>query len=100
LQDEVTQRVVAALQVKLTAGEQESLVRKTTDNVEAYDSLLRGRTYYLRYTPEANAQARQQFEKAVALDPQYAEAYVLLGWTYWREGGGRWRVEPQGLESR
>jgi adenylate cyclase len=83
LQDEVTQRVVAALQVQLTAKEQEHLVRKTTDNIQAYDALLRGRMYYFRYTKEDNAQARQWYEHAIELDPRYAEAYAYLGFTYW-----------------
>ncbi len=99
LQDEVTQRVVAALQVKLTEGEQEYLVRKNTDNVEAYDSFLRGRTYYLRYTKEANAQARQMFERAIELDSRYADAYAFLGFTYWLEWVLQWSQNPaQSLE--
>ena len=54
-------------------------MRKHTDNLEAYDYFLRGIESFLRFTKEANAQARQMYEKAVALDPQYAEAYARLG---------------------
>src|SRR5262249_5317116 len=43
-------------------------------------------------------QARQLYEKAVALDPQYAEAYAGLGWTYCREWVLRWNADPQTLE--
>jgi adenylate cyclase len=99
LQDEVTQRVVAALQVQLTEREQEHLVRRTTNNLEAYDSLLRGVTYYLRYTKEANAQARQMYEHAIELDSQYADAYTGLGATYWIEWILQWSQNPaQSLE--
>jgi len=56
--------------------EQGLLVRKTTDNPAAYDSLLRGVEHFNRQTSEANVQARQMFEKAVELDPTYAEAYA------------------------
>ena len=38
------------------------------------------------------------FEKALALDPQYAEAYARLGWTYWLEWVFRWSADPQTLE--
>ena len=38
------------------------------------------------------------FEKAIALDPQYAEAYAWLGWTYWIEWVLRWSADPQTLE--
>ena len=53
----------------------------------------------MRNTKEAvNAQARQMWEKAIALDPQYAEAYARLGWTYYVEWGFRWSADPQTLE--
>ena len=38
------------------------------------------------------------FEKAIELDPQYAEAYAGLGWTYWLEWIFRWSPDPQTLE--
>ena len=43
-------------------------------------------------------QARQMCEKAIALDPQYAEAYAALGGTYYLEWFFRWSQEPQTLE--
>jgi Tfp pilus assembly protein PilF len=65
--------------------EQGILVRKHTDNLEAYDAVLREAESFHRTTQEANIQARQPFEKALALDPQYAEACARLGLTYWLE---------------
>ncbi|HEV8711576.1 MAG TPA: tetratricopeptide repeat protein [Candidatus Binatia bacterium] len=47
---------------------------------------------------EANAQARQMFERAIALDPQYAGAYVWLGLTYFNEWLFQWSPDPQNLE--
>jgi adenylate cyclase len=81
LQDEVIQKIVLALKVKLTPEEQERFKRFPTDNLEAYDYVLRGAEPYYRFTKEANIQARQMFEKAIALDPKYAGAYAQLGWT-------------------
>src|SRR5436309_11567266 len=78
LQDEIVQKIVTTLKLQLTLWEQGRLVRKTTDNLEAYDYFLRGLEPYWRSTQEANAQARLLFEKAIALDPQYAEAYAFL----------------------
>jgi adenylate cyclase len=97
LQDEIVQRIVTTLKLQLTLQEHGYIVRKHTDNLEAYDAFLRGVEYYRRYTKEANAQARQLFEKAAALDPQYAEAYVGLGVTYWLEWLWRWSADPQNL---
>ena len=79
LQDEVTQKIVAALAVKLTEDEQKRLVRKYTDNIEAYDFYLQGMEYKNRYTKEANIQARQMFERAIDLDPEFAAAYARNG---------------------
>jgi tetratricopeptide (TPR) repeat protein len=98
LQDEIVRKIVTTLKLQLTLWEQGVLVRKTTDNIEAYDAFLRGMEYIGRNTKEAVAQARQWWEKAVALDPQYAEAYALLGFTYYREWAMRYSVDPQTLE--
>jgi adenylate cyclase len=98
LQDEIVQKIVTTLKLQITLTEQGFIVRKRTDNLEAYDYLLRGIEPLFRYTQEANIQARQMFEKAIALDPQYAEAYVWLGRTYYLEWMFRWRMVPQSLE--
>jgi len=78
VQDEVTQKIVSALQVKLSRTEKERLTHRGTDNLEAYDYLLRGKEYYLRFNRDANQQARQLYEKAVELDPNYATALAEL----------------------
>jgi adenylate cyclase len=96
LQDEIVQKIVTTLKLQLTLEEQGYSVRKHTDNPEAYDTFLRGMEYFWHLTKEANVQARQMYEKALALDPQYADA--LLGWTYWREWGWRWSADSQNLE--
>src|SRR5262249_43392025 len=98
LQDEIVQKIVMTLKLQFTLQEQGWIVRKHTDNPEAYDALLQGVEYYWRFTKEANTWARQMFEKAVALDPQYAEAYARLGWTYRLEWSLRWNAAPQTLE--
>jgi TolB-like protein/class 3 adenylate cyclase len=93
LQDEVTQKIVAALAVKLTEDEQERLVRKGTDSLEAYDFTLRGWDYFFRFTMEANAQAREMFERAIDLAPQYALGHSGLGLSgplNWRRGLHHW----------
>jgi adenylate cyclase len=98
LQDEIVQKIVTTLKLQLTLEEQGYIVRKHTDNLQAYDAFLRGMEYYSRFTQEATIQARQVFEKALALDPQYAEADAMLGYTYWRETVFRWSADPQNLE--
>src|SRR2546425_3009378 len=70
LQDEIVQKIVTTLKLQLTLQEHGYLMRKHTDNLEAYDAFLRGMEYFWRLTREANAQAQQMYEKAIALDPQ------------------------------
>src|SRR5215510_8234860 len=73
LQDEIVQKIVTTLKLQLSLQEQGWIVRKHTDSLEAYDAFLRGVESRWRFTKEANAQAQQLFEKAITLDPQYAE---------------------------
>ena len=76
LQDEITMKIMTELQVKLTDGEQARLEVKNTNNVEAYAKFLQGRHYLLQRNPEDRIRARQMFEEAIALDPEYANAYA------------------------
>lgn len=98
LQDEIGQKIVTALKVKLIQDEQERFRRAPTDNQEAYDYYLCGLEHFSRTTKEANTQARQMFEKAVELDSQYAQAYPSLGTTYFWEWINEWSQDPQTLE--
>jgi adenylate cyclase len=98
LQDEITQKIVAALAVKLTEGERERLTRRYTDNLEAYDCYLRGLEYSECATQETNALARQMFEHAIALDPQFATAYAELGWVFFEQWVMGWSQDAQILD--
>ena len=90
LQDEIVQILVAQLAVKISTTEQARAMRKDTANLEAYDYLQRGREYYRRITRSANRKARQLFENALELDPNYASAHVGLGWTYFQRVSYGW----------
>ncbi|MEE8540173.1 MAG: adenylate/guanylate cyclase domain-containing protein [Desulfobacterales bacterium] len=98
LQDEVTQKIVVALAVKLTHDEQERLEHRETENLEAYDYTLRGLEYCYRYTKEDNAQAQLMFAKAIELDPKYALAYAWLGRSHWMDWVWGWNQDSPNLE--
>jgi TolB-like protein/Tfp pilus assembly protein PilF len=76
VQDEVATQVVRALQVSLPAAGREHLLRKRTDNVAAYREYLKGNALLPGRQVSAMRQALRHFERAVALDPDYARAHV------------------------
>jgi TolB-like protein/tetratricopeptide (TPR) repeat protein len=99
VQDEVTGRIVATLAGKLADSERRRARSGQTENLEAYDCVLRGRELWERFTPEDNRAARRLYEKAIELDPDYARAYASLAWTYLVEHSERWgNAEDQPLE--
>jgi adenylate cyclase len=98
LQDEVTEKIVAVLAVKLGEGEQQRLMEKQTGNVMAYDYFLRGLGYANQFTKEANDQARKMFHKAIELDPEFAITYGKLGFTYLTDWIMGWSRDPQSLD--
>jgi adenylate cyclase len=85
LQDEITMKIINALQVELTEGEHARLWGKGTDNLEAYLKSLRAREYYLTQTKEGNALARRFAEEAIALDPEYPPPYHALSATHFMD---------------
>jgi adenylate cyclase len=95
LQDEITQKIVFALKVTLSPEEQARFQRAPTTNLDAYDAYLRGLELVWRTTPETNRQARQLFEQALDLDPQYAAASSYLAMTYFWEWLFQWRHDPR-----
>jgi len=85
LQDEIAQQVVAALNIESREAEQARVRRIPTENLTAYDSLLRGLSHFSRPTKEENAKAKAMFERAIELDSEYASAYVLLGYAHFMD---------------
>ena len=82
VQDAVTKEITTALNVTLTQGEQARLLARGTDNLEAYMKAIRARENIYRHNAEGNILARQLAQEAIDLDPQYAQAYRLLGVTH------------------
>jgi adenylate cyclase len=90
VQDEITMRIIIALQVKLTEGEKARLYAISTTNFEAYLKALQAHPYRRRGTKEDNARARQLYQEAIALDPKYAAVHGNLGWTHMLDARYGW----------
>jgi len=82
LQDEITMKIITALQVKLTQGEQAAMIGKGTKNLEAFLKCLQSLASLTTHTKEGNALGRKLGEEAIALDPKYPRPYVALAQTY------------------
>jgi adenylate cyclase len=82
MQDDITQKILSALQVKLTQGEQVRVWARGTENLQAYLKIMQGREKWIQMNKESNALARQLAEESIALDPDYAFAYMILAATH------------------
>ena len=82
LQDEITMKILTALRVKLTGGEQARISARNTDNIDAYLKFLQAVHHHRKTHQEGNVLARKLCEEAIALDPNFADPYRLLAWTH------------------
>ncbi len=98
LQDDIAQQIVVALNIKSLEAEQDRAWRLPTENLTAYDSLLRGLSHFSQLTKEENSKAKAMFEKAIELDSEYASAYGLLGLAHFMDYAFGSNKNPQTLE--
>lgn len=96
IQDEIAHSVLSALGLLLTQREERRLLKPPTANVQAYESYLRGRKFFQKWTRQNIEFARQMFDRAIEQDPNFAAAWAglatahlhLVGW-----GGGESNFE-------
>jgi TolB-like protein/class 3 adenylate cyclase len=91
LQDRITQKIVSALKVKLTAGEEKQIVHRETNSTEAYEAFLKGYAHYRFKTPDDFDQAIPYLEEAINKDPNYGRAYAALADVYWEIAKTSWK---------
>jgi len=105
VQDEIAHKIAEALRIKLTPQEQADLAAKPTENLQAYDQYLRGRSYARRRTTRDMEFALQMFENAVTLDPNFALAWAAIAngcahAQYWSGPGGTYMERAQSASLR
>ncbi len=86
VQDEITLAVVDALKLKLLGAEKQAVLKRHTNDPEAYQLYLRGRFFFFKRTPEGFRKAIEYFERAIEMDEKYAvaisglaDSHVFLG---------------------
>jgi serine/threonine-protein kinase len=94
VQSAVALRIAAALRAELTADESARIVRAPTSDIRAYQLLLRGRQQFVQFTGDGMRAALALYERAAALDPDYAPAWAAIGLTL-VEMGQTGELSPQ-----
>lgn len=82
VQDEITLAVVNALKVQLLGEEKQAVLKRHTDNTEAYHLYLKGRFFWFKSAPQEFSKSRDYFQRAVDADPTYAMGYFGLASFY------------------
>jgi serine/threonine protein kinase/Tfp pilus assembly protein PilF len=76
IQDDISQAIVKALKVILSEGEKKQIEKARAVDVKAYEYYLRGRQYFHHFRRKSLEYARQMFNRAIEIDPEYARAYA------------------------
>ena len=94
LQDQITERIVGALEPTIRSVEVERARRKRPDNLDAYDCVMRALSSIWVVERDANAEALVLLERAMALDPGYAFAKALAAWCHAQRLPYLWTTTP------
>ncbi|MCH7820869.1 MAG: tetratricopeptide repeat protein [Proteobacteria bacterium] len=78
IQKEIAENVVKAFKLSLSPDTEKSIEQQPTHNIEAYENYLRGRRHFFQFSDEGWKRAREDFSRAIDLDPDYALAYAGL----------------------
>jgi adenylate cyclase len=93
-QDEVVEKIVGALAIKLTESEQQRLRLRGTSNLEAYENWLRARELFTRSARESIAQAKALHRRAIELDVNFAAPHAGLAMVANVEYVSDWATDP------
>ncbi|MCZ6730979.1 MAG: tetratricopeptide repeat protein [Gammaproteobacteria bacterium] len=92
VQDEVVRIISVTLIGRVQHAGHELAKRKPPSSLKAYDCVALGLNHFYKWTREDNRRARELFEQAVEIDPEYAPAYAWLAEAHFREGLNAWSV--------
>ncbi|HKG22984.1 MAG TPA: winged helix-turn-helix domain-containing protein [Blastocatellia bacterium] len=82
VQDSISEQVAQALELKLNSDERKQLVKRYTENPEAYQAYVRGVFFWNKRTEDGLSRGIEYFKQAIEKDPAYALAYAGLADSY------------------
>jgi adenylate cyclase len=92
VQDEITASLAAIIEPALADAEQQRVLRKPPDSLDAWEAYQRGLWHFNKYSPEENKTALGFFSQAIALDPNFAPGHYGYAWPY----NGRFGISRPG----
>ena len=78
VQDEITDAIVAAIEPQIYAAENFRARRKPPNSVSAWDLVMQALSHYWRVTRQDHLAAQELLQRAIAIDPDYGQAFSLL----------------------
>lgn len=96
VQNEIAKAISSSLRPTLAGAQEGKLKRRFTENPEAYQLYLKGRYFWLKFTPDDHKKAAEYFNQAIAIDPTFALAYAGLGDTYGASATNGWLSPREG----
>ena len=100
VQDEITQSIVASIAGRIEEADRRRALRKRAADLTAYDLLLRSKHCLVQGSQQRVLEARAMLQRSLELDPEYAEAYVVLAETYFYEAMSNWSPSPEAAAER
>jgi adenylate cyclase len=94
IQDEIAESIARSVAPALEKSEWKRTLRQQPQELDAWDSYLRGWWHYRQYSKDENTKARSLFERAIELDPNFAWAYAMLAVTHYEDVAAQWSEFP------
>ena len=94
LQDEITMKIITAVQVELTEGEAAQVRSGGTDNRLAYDKYMKALKLLNNFTKNEMQQIRKVLDEVIALDSDWSMPYAFQSWTHIMDLWFRWSASP------
>jgi len=95
LQDDIVRRILVELQVRLTEGEHARIYSRKTQNLDAWLLFVQANHEGFKFTRTGMSRARELYEAARKIDPNWAQPLEGLSWTYWYEARMGWTEDRE-----